>query len=94
LKNWRVGQRVFSNVVTVRRLDYLDPHFLVSSLATWARLRSSLISRIPRSVKFKDLMNSISFSHVLSVAVDLRDDGIRPLVVAAEAGVVVVVVVA
>jgi len=24
LKNWRVGQRVFSNVVTVRRLDYLD----------------------------------------------------------------------
>jgi len=43
-------------------------------------------------VKFKDMMNSISFSHVLSVAVDLRDDGIRPLVVVAEAGVVVVVV--
>jgi len=42
-------------------------------------------------VKFKDMMNSISFSHALSVAVNLWDDGIRPLVVA-EAGVVVVVV--
>ena len=42
-------------------------------------------------MKFKDMMNSISFSHALSVAVNLWDDGIRPLVVA-EAGVVVVVV--
>jgi hypothetical protein len=48
----------------VRKICLIShPHFFARSCAACARLRSSLISRMPRSVKFKDMTNSTSLSH-------------------------------
>src|SRR6516162_1278875 len=53
----------------VRKICLISqPHFLARSLAACARLRSSLISRMPRSVKFKVMMNSMSFSHGIAMS--------------------------